>query len=164
MFGALCKAIARRGLELLQEELDGLIEVELLREDVILPKRAYDDDAGIDFFSPVDIKIPACGDVRIGLGLIVKFPKGNELRLCDKSGVAWNKKLSVCGGCVDHGYTGEVTVHLRNHSDKEVSISKNEKIVQGVLVKISMSKVKRVECVDDNTKRGDGAYGSTNNV
>ena len=63
-------------------------------------------------------------------------------------------------GVIDSDYRGEIIVALHNHSDKPVTIEPKDRIAQIVLAPYITASFNEVEELDD-TKRGEGGFGST---
>ena len=139
------------------------MKVELLRGG-IQPIRAHDDDAGIDFYSPIYAYIPPNSDILIPLNLKVELKRGQALIFKEKSGVATKKKLSVGACVIDSGYRGIVHAHLFNHSSQTQTIEAGQKIVQGIIVDVSLEEVIVVDIIESITKRGENGFGSTDEV
>jgi len=137
-----------------------MLEFKKLHPDAVIPQRAHGDDAGMDVYCTEDLRIPSRGDIITGLGLACKFPKGYALLVYNKSGRATKLKLDKGAEVIDSGYRGEIHVHLFNHSDLNVIISKGEKIAQLILVPIWAGQPIEVDELDD-TERGDGGFGSS---
>ena len=137
--------------------------------DVKSPTRAHETDAGIDFFVPNDQKILYVDPHQkavIHLGIKTHFASDYVLLFLDKSGVALNKNLKVCGGVVDSGYTGELILQLQNYSMKPVVIEPGEKIVQALLMPVSTGIVKEwtnedYDRLTASQERGANGHGST---
>ncbi len=155
---------------------------------VTTPKRAHDNDAGIDFFVPTfdedflkdlhnknpesidkyyvlggKLSIYPKADVLIPSGIKCELPVNTALIAFNKSGVATKKKLVVGAATVDEGYRGEIHIHLINTSINEVIIEEGDKIVQFVLIPVIYEKLELVsnEEFNTNTERCDGGFGST---
>ena len=132
------------------------------------PVRGHDTDAGIDFFIPEDFKetvlIPG-EDILIPAGIKVIVPKGYALIFKEKSGVATKKKLTIGACVVDSDYRGEVHLHLFNNGNEEVTLLAGDKIVQGLVVPISLCKPVEISSEEytnyEDTERGQGGFGST---
>lgn len=131
------------------------------------PIRAHRTDAGIDFFVPDDyelIQLKPNEDALIDSGIKVIVPEGYALIFKEKSGVAVNKKLTVGAAVVDSDYRGVVHFHLFNNGTDLVSIKPGDKIIQGLVVPVSLCEVEEVsneEYNKNDTERGSGGFGST---
>jgi len=138
-----------------------MLKFKKLHKDAVIPTRAHDDDAGMDVYSVNDITIEPRSDILVGLGLACEFPSNYVLMNCNKSGRATKLKLDKGAEVIDSGYRGQIHVHLFNHSDNTVFISKGEKIAQLILFPIWNGQPEEVEELSDNTSRGTGGFGST---
>lgn len=136
-------------------------------KDVKNPIRAHETDAGIDFFVPndfEDVELKPGEDVLINSGIKVIVPKGYALIFKEKSGVATKKKLTVGASVVDSDYRGVVHLHLFNNGTVNQTISAGDKIVQGIVVPVSLCDLEEVsedEYSKDETARGEGGFGSS---
>lgn len=137
------------------------LNVELLNENVKVPERANDDDAGMDVFTPVNFSIAPGSDNLIPLGWKCEFPKGYALVFKEKSGIATKKKLDIGACVVDAGYRGEVHIHLFNNSNSTVVFDVGDKVAQFLIVPVWHGDAVQVDSVSDNTTRGEGGFGST---
>ena len=139
-------------------------------------------DAGIDFYIPNDwndgkpMKVFVGQQVNIPSGIKVKVPQGMMLKLDNKSGVSLKNGLVVGATIVDTSYRGEIHLNMfkvvEGKEDKHTIFGRpytvltpGEKIVQGVLVKISTESLSLIsnKSYDQGpaTKRGTGGFGST---
>ncbi len=141
--------------------------------DVKTPARGTAGSAGFDFFIPNDMiwetaTILPGNSINIPSGIKVRIPEGFMLQANNKSGVALNKSLIYGAQVVDSDYTGEVHLHMINVGNIPVVINRGEKILQFVLIPVSLQKI---DVFDDEkemyegleTQRGDGGFGSTEN-
>lgn len=138
------------------------IKFKKLSDDVILPKYAYPEDAGMDIFSNEEIIIPAKSWALVKTGFCMELPHGFEAQVRSKSGLSLKSGLIVLNspGTVDENYRGEVGVILMNVSNVDYKVEKHQKIAQMVI-----NKVEHFRCfeVEDTTSsaRGEGGFGST---
>ena len=79
------------------------IEVETIHPDAVFPKYAYPSDSGFDLHSTQDLTIGPFGRILVPTGLKVSFPKGYEIQVRPKSGLAIKQGLTVLNtpGTVD---------------------------------------------------------------
>ncbi len=98
-------------------------------------------------------------------GLYFEVPKGYELQVRPRSGLAYKHMLTVMNspGTIDSDYRGEVFVMLVNHGSTIYSVQPNERIAQCVLKEQPVAVLKFVDKLGD-TERGQGAFGSTGRV
>lgn len=134
-----------------------------------LPKRAHEDDAGLDLYTPIDVTVPRASiefydDVNIGsatidTGVHVAIPKGYVGYIKSKSGLMVKHGLTA-DGTIDSGYTGSICVKLFNHTANDYSFKKGEKIAQLVIHPIITPELELVDELED-TDRGSGGFGSS---
>ena len=122
--------------------------------------RANKTDAGSDICSSVDFTIPARGDFLVNTDLYIAIPDGYVAIVKSRSGLSVKKKIEVGAGVIDSGYTGEILVHLYNHSDEDVSFNKGDRIAQLLVMKIEMDEFVEREIVR-HTERGNKGIGSS---
>jgi len=141
------------------------IEVELIHKEAKFPSFAFPSDSGFDLFSTQEISIGPFGRVAIPTGLKINFPKGFEIQVRTKSGLALNQGLMVLNspGTVDQGYTGEIIVPLFNANPHEVKIPIGMKVAQAVLCPVINGEIINFEKVDKigEKDRGNKGFGST---
>jgi len=132
-----------------------------LEDGGIPPVRSFK-SAGLDFFSPDNYTIFPYGDILIPLQIRTEFPDGYAMIFKEKSGVAMKKKLSIGANLIDSEYRGIIHAHFFNHSNKTVTISKGEKIIQAIIVPVYIGNYNIVENFNiESTVRKDGGFGST---
>jgi dUTP pyrophosphatase len=142
-----------------------LIELPItrLREDAIVPERAYSGDAGLDLSSCERIELAPGERALVGTGLAVAIPEGYAGFVQPRSGLAARHGLSVVNspGLVDSGYRGELRVVLLNTDTKEpFVVEPGMRIAQ--LVVLPVPEVELVE-VDElpASDRGGRGFGSS---
>lgn len=131
----------------------------VLDKGAFMPKRAHEDDAGYDLYSPVDREIKPKGYTTIDTGVHFQIPKGYVGFIKSKSGM--NVKFSITSeGVVDSGFTGSVFVKLYNNSYRPFHISKGDKITQIVFLPVLLPELEVVDGLEE-TERGNNGFGST---
>ena len=137
-----------------------IIGVKRLTDSAKLPQKAYRFDAGWDIFSDEEITISPHTTYAVSTGIAIQLPDVYLGKIFDRSGNALNKGYQVLAGVIDNGYRGEVKVVLLNYTDKSITIKKDEKIAQMVLIKTHYSEVIEVsELVESH--RGEKGFGSS---
>lgn len=138
-----------------------ILKVKLLSENAKVPTRGTIQSSGLDVYSPIDFTIPARGDYLVPLDLCFDIPIGWDLSVYNKSGVSTKKHLCKGAELIDSDYTGNVHVHLFNHSDNDVSFNKGDKIAQLVMRQVWLGDLEVVDDITKETNRGSGGFGST---
>lgn len=115
-------------------------------------------DVRADLSAPVVI-----GSMRrclIPTGLYVAIPKGYELQMRPRSGLALKNGISLVNtpGTIDCDYRGEIGVIIINLSDEPFTVNPGDRICQMVLNKVPQVQWLPVESLDD-TERGEGGFG-----
>jgi dUTP pyrophosphatase len=146
------------------------VRIYKIRENAKLPHRAHPADAGMDlFYCPDGSEVASQVTIRPGqtrlipTGIKVEVPRNHMLEIKNKSGIAFKQQL-VVGACViDAGYDGEVYINLHNIGTVSRRIEKGQKVAQGVLVPIVTCEIEEVkeDCLNQETERGSGGFGST---
>lgn len=98
----------------------------------------------------------------VPLGIKTSFPQDYELQIRARSGLALKQGISLVNGIgtVDSSYRGELGAIIINLSDKPVTISRGDRIVQAMLHKLDDYEIQIVDSVEDGIDRG-GGFGST---
>lgn len=130
--------------------------------DVPLPKYAHKGDAGMDLYSAEDLVLKPGERKLVSAGIKIAVPEGYEAQVRPKSGLTLNHGITILNtpGTIDSGYRGEVKCILVNHGQEDFKIEKGSKIAQMVINKIETAEIEEVSELDE-TKRGEGGFGST---
>ena len=134
-----------------------------LREDAVVPERAYSGDAGLDLAACERVELRPGQRALVGTGLAVAIPDGYAGFVQPRSGLAARHGLSVVNspGLVDSGYRGELRVVLLNTDETEpFVVEPGMRIAQ--LVVLPVPEVELVE-VDElpESERGVRGFGSS---
>jgi dUTP pyrophosphatase len=142
-----------------------LIELPItrLREDAVVPERAYAGDAGLDLAACERVELGPGQRTVVGTGLAVAIPEGYAGFVQPRSGLAARHGLSVVNspGLVDSGYRGELRVVLLNTDASEAFVVEpGMRIAQ--LVVLPVPEIDLVE-VDElpASERGVRGFGSS---
>ena len=130
-----------------------------LDEGAVMPERAHDTDAGLDFKAPTDVVIPAHGYVFIDTGVHVEIPWGTRGHICSKSGLNRYHGLTA-DGTVDEGYTGTVGITVHNDDESDYEFKRGDKIAQLVIEPVLRPRLVVVDRIAGG-ERGDSGYGSS---
>jgi dUTP pyrophosphatase len=87
-----------------------------LREDAVVPSRAYSGDAGLDLAACEHVELAAGERATVGTGLAVAIPEGYAGFVQPRSGLAAKHGITIVNapGLIDSGYRGELKVTLLN--------------------------------------------------
>ena len=135
-----------------------------LKEGGLLPEYKTSGSAGADLRALIEepIILKPMQRCLIPTGLSVELPKGIELQVRPRSGLALKHGITVLNtpGTVDSDYRGELAVLLINLGNEDFKIENGDRIAQAVIAQaIQADFVQKDEL--SNTERGAGGYGST---
>ena len=140
------------------------ILIKRLSEQVSLPKYETAGSSGMDLSANIDAKIniePGKTAI-IPTGLALSIPKGFEVQIRPRSGLAAKQKISVLNtpGTIDADYRGEIKVILINLGQESFKVEKGLRIAQMVVCPVVQAQLKEVDNLNE-TERGKGGFGST---
>lgn len=132
-------------------------------EGVKIPEYKHDGDSGFDLAANEDIDIPAKGVALVPTGIRFGIPKGYEIQVRSRSGLAAKNNVFVLNspGTVDAGFLGEVKVILANFGHNPFHIQKGDRIAQAVVCPVEKAQIIPVDSLNMDTTRGEGGFGST---
>ena len=140
------------------------ILIKRLSKEVSLPKYETSGSSGMDLSANIDndVNIEPGNTAIIPTGLAISIPKGFEVQIRPRSGLAAKKKISVLNtpGTIDADYRGEIKVILINLNNKVFTVEKGLRIAQMVVCPVIQAQLEEVSELN-NTHRGKGGFGST---
>ena len=140
------------------------ILIKRLSKEVSLPKYETSGSSGMDLAANIDanINIDPGKTAIIPTGLALSIPKGFEVQIRPRSGLAAKQKITVLNtpGTIDADYRGEIKVILINLGHEPFKVEKGLRIAQMVVCPIVQAQLKEVDDLGE-TERGKGGFGST---
>ena len=140
------------------------ILIKRLSKKISLPKYETAGSSGMDLAANIagNISIDPGKTAIIPTGLALSVPKGFEVQIRPRSGLAAKKKISVLNtpGTIDSDYRGEIKVILINQGQETFKVEKGLRIAQMVVCPVIQAQIKEVEDLSV-TERGKGGFGST---
>ena len=139
------------------------LEVRRLRDDAVLPTRAYDGDAGLDLAAYERVTLGPGERAVVGTGLAVAIPEGYAGFVQPRSGLAARHGISVVNspGLVDSGYRGEILVVLLNTDPHEAfAVEPGMRIAQLVILPVPQLELVPVDQLA-GSERGNRGHGSS---
>ena len=110
-----------------------------LREDAVVPQRAYEHDAGLDLAACERVELAPGARAMVPTGLAVAIPEGYAGFVLPRSGLAARHGITIVNtpGLVDSGYRGELQVVLLNTDEREgFVVEPGMRIAQLVIVPV----------------------------
>jgi dUTP pyrophosphatase len=129
---------------------------------MVLPKKAYPNDAGLDLTVSRYQMISPSTRVQLPHNLAMAIPEGCFGLILPRSSTFLQKGLLVHPGIVDSGYRGEVHTVVYNPGPKAIHVGEGARISQLLILPIiEMGFVNRNKKNLPPGDRGDKGFGST---
>jgi dUTP pyrophosphatase len=138
------------------------LPIRRLRDDAVLPERAYAGDAGLDLSACERHELGPGERAVVGTGLAVAIPDGYAGFVQPRSGLAARHGIGVVNspGLVDSGYRGEVRVVLLNTARQPFVVEPGMRIAQLVVLPVPELEPVVVEELPES-ERGVRGFGSS---
>ena len=131
---------------------------------VLIPKYETSGSSGMDIsaFIEKNIEINPGEKALISTGFSVSIPKGFEIQIRPRSGLAAKKGISVLNtpGTIDADYRGEIKVILINLGKEKFIVENGLRIAQMIVSPVIQAELEEVNELSE-TARGTGGIGST---
>ena len=132
-------------------------------KDIKMPLRATKGSAGYDFYSPIAISLKPGQSAKIPTGIRCKIDDGYVLQIYPRSSLGFKCQMCLLNtvGIIDSDYynadnEGHIIVGVVNRGDKDLTINKGDRFVQGIFYKYYLAKE------EENNNERHGGFGSTN--
>ena len=139
------------------------LPIQRLREDAVVPERAYAGDAGLDLAACERVELRPGERAVVGTGLAVAIPGGYAGFVQPRSGLADRHGISIVNspGLIDSGYRGEIKVILVN-TDRSAPfiVEPGMRIAQLVILAVPEVELMQMDGLPD-TERGVRGHGSS---
>ncbi len=140
------------------------ILIKRFSKEIPLPKYETSGSSGLDLAANLksEISIESGKTAIIPTGISLSIPKGFEIQIRPRSGLAAKNRISVLNtpGTIDADYRGEIKVILINLGSETFIVEKGLRIAQMVVCPVVKAKFEEVTELNE-TRRGQGGFGST---
>jgi dUTP pyrophosphatase len=140
------------------------IQIKKFSNSVSIPKYETLGSSGMDVAAHIEknIIINPGEKALISTGFSVAIPRGYEIQIRPRSGLAAKKNITVLNtpGTIDADYRGEIKVILINLGKEKFIIENGERIAQMVVCPVVQANLEEVEELS-STERGSSGFGST---
>ena len=139
------------------------LPIRRLRDDAVVPERAYTGDAGLDLAACERVELAPGGRATVGTGIAVAIPDGYAGFIQPRSGLAAKNGITIVNapGLVDSGYRGELKVILLNTDERDAFVVEpGMRIAQLVVVEVPGVTPVEVEALPES-ERGVRGLGSS---
>ena len=134
-------------------------------KDLPIPQRMTPGSSGCDISAAIEdsITIQPGERVLVPTGFCFEIPKGYEVQVRPRSGLAWKHGLAILNspGTIDSDYRGEVKVILANLSKEPFTLTRGERIAQVVPIAVAANLNFEENISLSETERGSGGFGHT---
>jgi dUTP pyrophosphatase len=134
-----------------------------LRDDAVLPSRAYPGDAGLDLAACQRVELGPGERALVPTGLAVAIPDGYAGFVQPRSGLASEHGISMVNspGLIDSGYRGELRVILLN-TDRAATfvVEPGMRIAQLVVLPVPEVELVELDALPES-ERGTSGFGSS---
>lgn len=132
--------------------------------DISLPEYHTRESAGFDIAAGEDVVIEPGQVAKVRSGLIIEAPKGYFLMLTCRSSLSSKKGLHLANGVgtIDRDFSGpedEIKIILHNFTSQPVTVTKGERLVQGIFLPVSQVEWEEVEKIREESRGGIGSTG-----
>lgn len=130
-----------------------------------LPTYATEGSAGMDLTNVLEkpLTLKPLERAKVPTGLIMILSPGFEGQVRPRSGLAAKHGVTLtnCVGTIDSDYRGEICCLMINLSNEPYTIQPGERIAQLIISPVSHVEAEFIDRIPEETKRGDGGFGST---
>lgn len=150
--------------------MNSVIKAHRNRPDAFLPERIRSQDACYDVWGCETITIqPGC-DKEVPCGISLVIPDGYYVQIQSRSGLKFKQNVTAFPGIIDAGFTGEISILLRNHGTEPVTIEAGSRVAQLAVYKLVDESKFMFECSSEEWKeyqshseRKSNGFGSSDN-
>ena len=140
------------------------LKITRLDPTVPLPEPATPRAAGFDLAAAADVEIPPHSIRLVGTGLVIAVPDGYFLGIFARSSTPLRRGLMVANGVgvLDPDYCGpadEVKIQLLNFTSETVTISRGDRLAQGIVLPAPRIEWQEVDHIGADTRGGFGSTG-----
>jgi dUTP diphosphatase len=138
------------------------LPIRRLHESAVLPRHAYEGDAGLDLTASEGAELEPGGRASVGTGLAIAVPDGYAGLVLPRSGLAANHGIGLLNspGLIDSGYRGEVRIILYNPGRESFRVEPGMRVAQLVIVAVDTVRLVEVDELPE-TQRGERGFGSS---
>ena len=112
-----------------------------MNDNAIIPMRAFDEPAGLDLYSSINIDIEVGSIKKLNAGISISLPENSYGFIIDKSSLV-SKGLLTLGKVINKDYTGEIIVVMTSLIEP-IKIKKGQKIAQLIVSNIMYPDIKK---------------------
>ena len=136
--------------------------IQVVGDAPVLPQYMTPGASGMDVRAAESVVLEPGDRAAVGTGLAVAVPRGWEIQIRPRSGLAMRNGVTVVNapGTIDSDYRGEIRILLVNLGRDAYALERGDRIAQMVLCPVGRVRWEPRDTLDD-TDRGGGGFGST---
>ena len=123
------------------------MEIVLMSDNAIIPTRAFEEPAGLDLYSNINIDIEVGSIKKLNTGICTSLPENSYGFIIDKSSLG-SKGLLTLSKIINKDFTGEIIVIMTSLIEP-IKIKKGQKIAQLIVYNIIYPEIKKVKLLKD---------------
>ena len=128
------------------------MEIVLMNDNTIIPTIAFEEPAGLDLYSNINIDIEVGSIKKLNTGICISLPENSYGFIIDKSSLA-SKGLLTLRKLINKDYKGEIIVIMTSLIEP-IKIKKGQKIAQLIVSNIMYPEIKKVKPLRDTERNG----------
>lgn len=144
--------------------MDQIVKITKLKQSAIIPTYQTEHAAGMDLHACLDAPITLQPMERaiIPTGFAIELPSGFEAQIRARSGLSIKHGITMVNGIgtIDADYRGDVGMLVINLGNDAFVVEPGMRIAQMVIARYERVTWQESDALSE-TKRGDGAFGST---
>ena len=131
-----------------------IMEIVLMNDNAIISTRAFEEPAGLDLYSNINIDIEVGSIKKLNTGICISLSENSYGFIIDKSSLA-SKGLLTLGKVINKDYTGEIIVIMTSLIEP-IKIKKGQKMAQLIVSNIMYPEIKKVKLLRDTGRNNEG--------
>lgn len=138
-----------------------VLRVKKLDKQAKLPTKAHETDGGWDLYCLKETVVSPGHTIPISTGISIEIPEGYVGVIHDRSSLG-SQSLTVFGGVIDSGYSGEIKVIVHNtfypNPEYVYTFNAGDKIAQILILPVPECEIEEVDELKES-KRGKKGFG-----
>jgi dUTP pyrophosphatase len=141
------------------------VRIRRLDSTVDLPRYGTRESAAFDLAAAGDVTIAPGRIALVPTGLVIEVPHGHVLAIVARSSTPLKRGLVVANGVglIDPDYAGptdEVRIQVLNVTDAPVTVSRGDRLAQGLVLPAPQVEWDEVDALHDTARGGFGSTGT----